>query len=400
MQNKKVFIANALLASSILFILSAFTLVEAKPTPRVINGQLDRKNDLSWMAYLYINDKDNNGVRECGGSLIDKEWILTAAHCFLNSSGGKIDLSLGGDVSVLLNSMTLVPVSQGAKIIKSLHVVVHPDFDPATLDFDIALVKLSQPVTLTPISLLSANDLRTPTAGAASVVFGWGATRVNVSNEATDFPNVLLRANQLIVSNEFCENSYNLITSNMMCANGLTPMDISDTCIGDSGGPLVIKQNNTFIQVGITSFGGGGSGVLCGAPDVPGVYTRISRFTDYITQHIPRIKMQEVGVKKSLGACERATVDARSNINIPCVMLNGSAYEAVLDKVSTEGYVWSWSGALASSRCSQNEKACVTVGNNIDLTIKEASGITALLTFEGDTEKKQYRWRFERAFVE
>ena len=58
----------------------------------------------------------------------------------------------------------------------------------------------------------------------------------------------------------------------------------SDSCQGDSGGPLICVENNTPILRGIVSFGKG-----CGRPGLPGIYTRVSTYIDWIDDTIERM---------------------------------------------------------------------------------------------------------------
>ena len=392
------FSIHSFLATFVL--LTLCTTVESKPTSRVINGKPAEIENFPWMVYLFVNDENDRGHRECGGSLIDQQWVLTAAHCFLNDDDDKINLNLGSHVSVLVNSTTLTPMSQGAKRVQSAFVIVHPEFNPITLEFDLALLRLSEPVTEEPITLLSDDGLSM--VDTEVTVVGWGATALNGQNTAINFSNTLLKTEQLIVSNEFCQSVYtgsSHITDNMICANGVSANDSSDTCTGDSGGPMAIQQNNTFIQVGITSFGGA-NGVLCGSSTVPGVYTRISPFIDYITQYVPNVKLSALYAKRGSALCTAATVDPALNINIPCVMMNNGAYEATLNKTEKEGFSWSFEGVLNQSRCFQDLKKCTTVDDQLGLTVKGEAGVTGILKFEGNIEKNHYLWGFERAFVE
>lgn len=69
------------------------------------------------------------------------------------------------------------------------------------------------------------------------------------------------------------------LTDNMLCAG--YAQGGKDACSGDSGGQLVCSVNGRWWLHGIVSFGRD-----CGAPKKPGVYTRVTRFIDWIQQHI------------------------------------------------------------------------------------------------------------------
>lgn len=75
-------------------------------------------------------------------------------------------------------------------------------------------------------------------------------------------------------------NIKNITDKFNICNQGMSKKFIDILLQGDSGGPLQItKQSNKciFYIVGITSFGRG-----CGAPNSPGVYTRVSKYVDWI----------------------------------------------------------------------------------------------------------------------
>ena len=84
------------------------------------------------------------------------------------------------------------------------------------------------------------------------------------------------------VSSMTCQSWYNndfVVEDGMMCAgheNG-----VRDSCVGDSGGPLVknfvVDGDDAYYQVGIVSFG-----FECGKPNEPGIYTRLTEYTDWI----------------------------------------------------------------------------------------------------------------------
>ncbi|KAI2666136.1 Polyserase-2 [Labeo rohita] len=96
----------------------------------------------------------------------------------------------------------------------------------------------------------------------------------------TFFQAVLQEVDVPVVGNTKCNCFYKgSITGNMMCAGTLEGG--KDSCQGDSGGPMVIKQGSRWIQAGVVSFGQG-----CAEPNYPGVYSRVSNYQNWITQHV------------------------------------------------------------------------------------------------------------------
>lgn len=191
---------------------------------------------------------------------------------------------------VFLNTDTTTPPGAGAIEGAIGQIIIHPNYQPDVAtspnanDFDIALVEITAAVGLQPVSLLSA-EAATIDAGLEAIIMGWGTTAVNETNESIDSSDTLLQARQTIVDNSTCLDIYiDGITDNMICAGGSTAVSTTDTCQGDSGGPLTIASGNSFVQVGIVSFGGVG-GPTFGDPDSPGVYSSVSALAGFIQQH-------------------------------------------------------------------------------------------------------------------
>ncbi|KAM9481985.1 serine protease 27-like [Clarias gariepinus] len=239
---------------------------------RIVGGQNATVGAWPWQVSL---QSPAYGGHFCGGSLINDKYILTAAHC-VNS------ISMSG-LTVYLGKQTLSG-SNPNQIVKGVtKVVIHPQFNSATLNNDIALLLLNSSVPfnsyITPVCL--AGQGSTFSAGINCWITGWGNTASGVQLPA---PGVLQEAMVPIVDKSLCDFQLGpgSITPYMICAGNL--QGGKDTCQGDSGGPLVAKLGAAWIQAGITSWGEG-----CASK--PGVYTLVSQYQSWIssiiTQNLP-----------------------------------------------------------------------------------------------------------------
>jgi secreted trypsin-like serine protease len=292
-------ISNQILASVLLSMLAHVVMAQGKnpigletsDMSEVINGAVGSTSTYPWIVHL----ADSEGNQFCGASLISPTWVLTAGHCFLNFDGDAVDIPTGAMSTIVLNSDTTnsdtSSLATAAIVAQIGQIIVHPSYRPdgATSpnrdDFDIALVELTAAVNLQPVQLLSGDAPAVP-AETMALVMGWGTTEVDADNMSIKPSTTLLTANQKIVSNEACSIVYGgSITSNMICAGGVTAADTTDTCQGDSGGPLTIAKGNSYVQVGLSSFGGTETGPVCGDPNAPGVYASVAALASFIAQH-------------------------------------------------------------------------------------------------------------------
>ncbi len=212
----------------------------------------------------------------CGGTLIDADSVLTAAHCAEIIGRETVPGSVVSyrDVRLVVGA-TVLNSSQGRtrRIARLSHVSIHPLYNGnRDSAYDAAVIRLNRPVgSIPPVMLDAAGSDRFERPGRRLTVAGWGVTRFGASR----IPNRMREASPPVVSDSRCRLAYagigdpaQRVYPRLMVCAGKARLD---TCQGDSGGPLFAAVRGGFRQVGITSFG-----YECGTPGFPGVYTEIS----------------------------------------------------------------------------------------------------------------------------
>ncbi|XP_044019325.1 transmembrane protease serine 9-like [Aphidius gifuensis] len=227
---------------------------------RIVGGQPSEPHRYPWIARLVYEGKFH-----CGGSLLTNDYILTAAHCLRRLQRSKIRIVLGDHDQYVNNEAVAVMRAVSA-------IIRHRNFDMNSYNHDVALLKLKKPVkftkTIKPVCLPQSEI---DPAGKEGTVVGWGRTI-----EGGMLPGPVHEVKVPILTLDQCRRmkyKANRISENMICA-GKGSMD---SCQGDSGGPLLVQEGAKTEIAGIVSWGVG-----CGRQGYPGVYTRVTRYLNWI----------------------------------------------------------------------------------------------------------------------
>ena len=262
---------KTLIALAFLSSLAGVPSAQAAPIESFIVGGIEAtRGEYPFMVSL----QRTSGSRPfCGGSLIADRWVLTAAHCVRSSSGQGIRVRIGHHH---------VRDTEGTESLPIERVIVHPQYDSSTTDWDFALLKLTTPSRFAPVAL-QEREVEIPDtvdSSPLSTVIGFGAT-----SEGGPQSDVLLKVEKPLVSRARCAEAYGAdeITEQMLCA-GLDEGG-KDSCQGDSGGPLVLSVVDSRgarpVLTGVVSWGLG-----CARPGKFGVYSKVSAAYGWITQQI------------------------------------------------------------------------------------------------------------------
>lgn len=234
-------------------------------SPRIIGGTWASTEEFPWMVALADPGRiDRPSGFFCGGTLVTPDKVITAAHCVISYRqapkamrviGGRTDLRFDDGVTR-----------------RAIEIWIHPDFNPANLNADVAVVTLERTLPYRPLPFDDPSGADPYRPGLPGTVLGWGAQAINDQGGRE-----LRQAHPPLVDDATCAAAHpgeegfpGFNAESHVCAG--YPAGTTNIATGDSGGPLVVDGR----LVGVTSTRN------LSQPEEPALFVRLASYADEI----------------------------------------------------------------------------------------------------------------------
>ncbi|KAF7663713.1 hypothetical protein LDENG_00201100 [Lucifuga dentata] len=233
---------------------------------RIVGGKEVVPGEIPWQVALIAQPR---GQLFCGGSILSKLWVITAAHCLVEGQSSFF-------VRVGEHKISISESTEEDYEVSEQH--IHPRYNATVslYNHDIALLRLQRPInfstTARPVCIgPKAFSEALVKESSPATVSGWG--RIQFLGSTAD---TLQKVEVPFIERTECKHSSSArITRYMFCAGYYD--EAKDSCQGDSGGPHANRYHGTWFLTGIVSWG-----EECAKEGKYGIYTQVSHYYRWI----------------------------------------------------------------------------------------------------------------------
>jgi secreted trypsin-like serine protease len=252
---------------------------EEKSEYFIVGGKEATPGSWPWIVQIMFKSSSaKNHTYICCGSIINDQYVLSAAHCVLSLNPNDFRIKIGA-----------TKLKSDGEVVEVEKIIVHEAYTSLRHQNDLSLFKLKQRINwnnnknLAPVCIPTPDMASMDLTGQLTWLIGWGTTSSGgkVSQD-------LLEVQVPIITNPKCATAYDSIFSGpdriserQLCAG--YDEGGKDSCQGDSGGPLMMRIKGRVYQLGIVSYGNG-----CARAGYPGVYTKVAWFSYWIGYQIAK----------------------------------------------------------------------------------------------------------------
>ncbi|XP_076107524.1 chymotrypsin-like serine proteinase [Mytilus galloprovincialis] len=242
--------------------------VDGLTSSKIVGGSDADISEYPWQVSLQLRSS-GSWYHICGGSIINRNWVVTAAHCVDGSATNNLRIAAG-----------TTELSDTSRTVRTLsRIIMHPSYSGSAAGYpnDIALLELSQALSLggnmAAIAVPSTQDF----TGSRCFLSGWG--RLSGSGSS---PNVLQDVEMTVISNSECTTRWASVNGATINSGHICIHETGKSaCSGDSGGPMTCYSGNTPYLAGATSWG-----ISTCSGSFPSVYARLTSFRSWISTYV------------------------------------------------------------------------------------------------------------------
>jgi len=255
---------------------------DGKERLRIIGGFQSSFTQIPWEAR--ISRLGGTDIL-CSGQLISPRWLLTAAHCLLNSANnGYVGVTSLDSTRIMYNCVDMS--SPDCKYVSAVRYIPHPCYTPSIEQDhdDIALIELDSDAIVPQYAKVDGlSGTLNVSAGNPCTLAGWGVVDNNkkIPAQLMQVEVTLASQQDCIAANPFSSMHQFIDFNHVVCTGGNAG---KDSCNGDSGGPAIIFVGSTPWVIGVLSKGSElpSNNQDCGVQGRYGMYTLVSFYGGWI----------------------------------------------------------------------------------------------------------------------